>query len=137
MHPISELTQLISSMQPVLVEGEFVYVTVSDSCGVEFNDARFIFHESEGTTLLCSRKHADRIGLRYVGSFCQISLSVHSSLQAVGFLAAVSSALAQSGIPCNAVSAFYHDHLFVPFEQASKAMDVLVALSAQTTVPGQ
>ena len=130
MHPVAELTLLIASMQPVLIEGEFVYATVSDLCGVEVRDVLFIFHESEGTTLLCSRECADRIGLRYEGSFCQITLSVHSSLQAVGFLAAVSSALAQAGIPCNAVSAFYHDHLFVPFEQASEAMHVLVALSA-------
>jgi hypothetical protein len=48
MHPASELTLLIASMQPRLIEGEFVYATVSDLCGVEVKDALFIFHESEG-----------------------------------------------------------------------------------------
>ena len=43
-----------------------------------------------------------------------ITLDVHSSLESVGFLAAVSARLAAAGIPCNAVSAFHHDHLFVP-----------------------
>jgi len=120
-------------MQPVLIEGEFVYAVVANLQGIGFKDAICIFHENEGTTLLCSRKCADRIGLQYGGSFCQITLSVYSSLEAVGFLAAVSSALAQAGIPCNAVSAFHHDHLFVPIEQSSKAMEVLVALPAQST----
>jgi hypothetical protein len=50
---------------------------------------------------------------------------VHSDLEAVGFLAAVSAALAGAGIPCNAVAALYHDHLFVAEADAERALEVL------------
>lgn len=118
-------------MQPVLIEGEFVYATGVDLTQIELQDVLAIVQENEGTTLICSRILADRRGVRYEGIFRQITLAVHSSLQAVGFLAAVSTALAQAGIPCNAVSAFYHDHLFVPSARALEAMEVLSALSAR------
>ena len=54
-----------------------------------------------------------------------ISLTVHSSLDAVGFLAAITTKLAQSGISVNPVSAFYHDHLFVPVNRADEAVSLL------------
>jgi hypothetical protein len=53
----------------------------------------------------------------------------HSSLLAVGFLAAVTAALASEGISVNPVSAFHHDHLFVPWERRRDAMRILRALS--------
>jgi len=57
-------------------------------------------------------------------------LTVHSSLAAVGLLAAVTAALAARGISVNPVSAFHHDHLFVPVTQAEAALETLRALSA-------
>ena len=54
---------------------------------------------------------------------------MHSSLQAVGLTAAVADALADAGIACNAVAAYYHDHLFVPLDRADEASDILRRLS--------
>lgn len=54
-----------------------------------------------------------------------ITLNVHSALDAIGFLAAVASLLATAEISVNAVSAYYHDHLFVPLERADDAMRLL------------
>ncbi|WP_231612424.1 ACT domain-containing protein [Novipirellula galeiformis] len=61
-----------------------------------------------------------------------ITLKVHSSLEVVGFLFAVTAKLAQSGISVNVVSAYFHDHRFVPTGRADEAMKVLndVALRA-------
>jgi hypothetical protein len=86
--------------------------------------------EDEGWTAVVPRPRADAAGLRYDGVFRRITLTVHSSLDAVGFLAAVAGALARAGIPCNAVSGLYHDHLFVPAGRADDAMHVLAELSA-------
>jgi hypothetical protein len=50
---------------------------------------------------------------------------VHSSLEAVGFLATITERLAAADISVNAISAYFHDHLFVPFDKADQAMDIL------------
>jgi hypothetical protein len=38
--------------------------------------------------------------------------------------------LADAGIGVNAVSAFYHDHLFVPEDRADEALTLLQKMSA-------
>ena len=56
----------------------------------------------------------------------KITLNVHSSLDAVGFLAAVTTRLAKdvrTGV--NPVSGFYHDHLFVPVGSEDEVMRCL------------
>ena len=58
-----------------------------------------------------------------------ITLTIHSSLEAVGLTAAVSSALTEANISCNVVAAYYHDHIFVPIADADRAMNVLLALT--------
>jgi hypothetical protein len=58
-----------------------------------------------------------------------ITLTVHSSLEAVGLTAAFSRALSDHGISCNVIAAYYHDHIFVPFKDAATAMEVLRELS--------
>ncbi|HSB56133.1 MAG TPA: ACT domain-containing protein, partial [Gemmatimonadales bacterium] len=58
----------------------------------------------------------------------RIVLTVHSDLEAVGFMAEISAALARVGSPCNVVSAVFHDHLFVTEERAEAAMAALVRL---------
>lgn len=54
-----------------------------------------------------------------------ITLNVNSSLNVVGFLAHISSKIAEAEIPVNVVSAFYHDHLFIPVEKAYDALKLL------------
>jgi hypothetical protein len=59
---------------------------------------------------------------------------VQSDLSAVGLTAAFSSALADAGISCNVVAGVFHDHLFVPVDQATQAMLTLQALQ-QASLP--
>ena len=135
MSSILELDRLLQSLAPRLVEGEFVFCTLASRRVPDGLDAVGIFQETEGTTLICRRESAVASGLKFEGTFRQLTLTVHSSLQAVGLLAAVSTALARSGIPCNAVSAFHHDHLFVPSVHAERAMAVLRELAAAHRKP--
>ena len=60
-----------------------------------------------------------------------ITLTVHSSLEAIGLLASVATSLATAGIPCNAVAAYHHDHLFVPNELADQALSVLRGIATE------
>jgi hypothetical protein len=68
---------------------------------------------------------AQQAGLKFEGTFNQITLTVHSSLEAVGLTVAVSTKLASKGISANVIAAFYHDHIFV---QSAKAESALLAL---------
>jgi hypothetical protein len=54
-----------------------------------------------------------------------ITLNIHSSLEAVGFMAAVSGKLTEKGISVNPVSGFYHDHCFVPLGREEEATNLL------------
>jgi hypothetical protein len=83
--------------------------------------------EDEGVSVILRRDAAERLGLTPHFPCRRITLHVRSSLSAVGFLARVCTALAAAGIAANAVSAFHHDHLFVPAVRAHDALDVLRA----------
>ena len=85
--------------------------------------------EEEGTTVVLPRESADAHGLAYDDVAAQITLTVRSSLAAVGLTAAVATALAGAGISCNVVAGFHHDHLFVPADRADAAMAVLRSLA--------
>lgn len=121
----TDLTRLLAGMRPELRPGTYVFATASDGAMAADLTPVLSFREAEGTTLILTQAHAARAGLS--GTFpCRwITLAIHSSLGAVGFLAAVTARLAERGIAVNAVSAFHHDHLFVPETRAEEAMDVL------------
>jgi hypothetical protein len=92
------------------------------------------FHEAEGITIVVERAAAEAVGLPSVFSCRLITLEVHSALDAVGFLAAVTARLAKHGIAVNPVAAFHHDHLFVPEEHAEAAMRALLNFAAEHAV---
>jgi hypothetical protein len=59
----------------------------------------------------------------------RITLTVQSSLEAVGLTAAFASVLAQGGISANVIAGFHHDHIFLPAADADRAMTLLRGLS--------
>ncbi|WP_284270906.1 ACT domain-containing protein [Bradyrhizobium iriomotense] len=122
----TNLEALLGDMRPELREGVFVFCTVT--ADIELAAAinpLLTFREHEGTTLVIRREEAEKAGLRYQFPSRLITLTVHSSLEAVGFLAAITTRLAEAGISANAVSAYYHDHLFVPDHRAIEALGIL------------
>jgi len=50
----------------------------------------------------------------------------------VGFLAAITTMLAAKDISVNAVSAYFHDHIFVPYERREDAMECLRCMMRET-----
>jgi hypothetical protein len=88
-------------------------------------DPVMVFREREGTTLIATDEAAKAAGLTASFRCRMITLNIHSSLEAVGFLAAITTRLAAAGMGVNPVSAFYHDHLFVPADRAEEALALL------------
>ena len=121
------LQSLIQNLSPRLNEGEYVFC-VDDE---QLNENEFVlgtFQESEGKTIVLPKDDAEKLGLNFEAVLSWITLDVHSSLQAVGLTACVSNALAEQGIACNVIAGYHHDHLFVPTQDAVRAMDILNVL---------
>ncbi|MBF9232860.1 ACT domain-containing protein [Microvirga alba] len=127
----TDLQRLIASMTPVLTPGTYVFATTDNPGPDLVAAALMLFREDEGVTLIVPQALAEAHGLKAIYPCRCITLSIHSSLEAVGFLAAITSALAQAGIGVNPVSAFFHDHLFIAEDRAAEAMEILRGLSAQ------
>ncbi len=117
----TNLEALLAALQPALDPAEYVFATGAEAAGEPIG----VFREAEGVTLILRREEAERLEIPWTYRCRRITLRVHSSLQAVGLLARVTAALAARGISVNAVSAYYHDHLFVPAERAEEALAVL------------
>jgi hypothetical protein len=126
-----DLAALLRNMKPEMHDGIFVFCTIAN--GAEIPAAvtpQLAFREAEGTTLVIRREEAERFSLRHQFPSRLITLTVHSSLDAVGFLAGITARLAAAGISVNAVSAFHHDHLFVPEHRAEEALALLQNMSS-------
>ncbi|PXF62866.1 ACT domain-containing protein [Kangiella spongicola] len=123
---ITDLSTLLENLQPILDEQDYVFCTVTVvSDGLK---PLATFREGEGISLICQKEEVEASGLPYDGIFKKITLSVYSSLEAVGLTAAVSTALTEANISANVVAAYHHDHLFVPADKAAEAMGILKGL---------
>lgn len=126
----TDLTKLIAEMSAILDPEPYVFATTTDPTGFAGVEAIMRFSEEDGETLILKVRDAADLELEVSEAHARITLNVHSALGAVGFLAAVCSALAQRGISTNAVAGFYHDHIFVPYPRAEEAIQILTHMSA-------
>ena len=124
----TDLSKLLQDMRPERNPGQYVFCVVDSLERAEVFKPVCLFQEKEGVTVILSREQADVMLLSYSLVCSWITLTVHSSLEAVGLTAAVSRALVEVNISCNVVAAYYHDHLFVPVEDGERAMRALTAL---------
>jgi hypothetical protein len=121
---------MISGMTPAPQTGDFVFITTDDSAVVARITPLAIasFKEAEGMSMIVTVEVAKEAGFEIGSPMRCITLNVYSSLDGVGLTAAVSAALGDASIPCNMVSAFHHDHVFVPSAMCDRAMEILTDL---------
>ncbi|UQD56710.1 ACT domain-containing protein [Flavobacterium sp. K5-23] len=119
------LELLLKTMNPKLNIGKYVFCKVENLEKITLNDIVMTFKEEEGITVIAEKEIAEKLNLDYSYVASWITLTIHSSLEAVGLTAAFSKALSENGISCNVVAAFYHDHIFVDIKDTEKAMEVL------------
>ena len=126
----TDLSEILDTLTPLLVPGQYVFCSVPGKYG-DYTELSPVatFIEKEGLTLVIPQARADQAGLGYESVFRMITLSVHSSLDAVGLTAAVASRLTEHGISANVIAAFYHDHIFVQSDKADQALAVLTDLA--------
>lgn len=120
-----KLEILLKTMKPKMNLGEFVFCEVDNLEKIKLNEIVMSFREEESITIITKKEIADKLNLKYSFIASWITLTIHSSLEAVGLTAAFSKALSKKGISCNVVAAFYHDHIFVDKKDTEKAMEIL------------
>jgi hypothetical protein len=128
----THLATLLKSIKPIKVKGEFVFITVENGQYGQFQllNPKAMFIEEEGMTLVIAKQLAEQHGYTYESIFSCITLTVHSSLDAVGLTAAISNKLKEKGISANVIAGFYHDHIFVQTEKSEQALAALNEFNA-------
>ncbi|HCZ9576341.1 TPA: ACT domain-containing protein [Vibrio cholerae] len=126
MSGIKNLELLLQSMSPELMAGDYVFCTVDGALSDYLSlEPIATFREPEGLTLVLEAEKAQQAGLKSSALFSLITLTVHSSLEAVGLTAAFATKLAEHGISANVIAGYYHDHIFVQKEKAQQALQAL------------
>ncbi|KAI9900819.1 hypothetical protein N3K66_005081 [Trichothecium roseum] len=150
------LDKLLSTLTATLHPDTYVFTThASEATAPPFSACRMLFREGpraataaskekdedkegdeagggERVTAVVTRSYAEARGMAYLFPCEMITLDVESSLEAVGFMAAVAARLAgECGVGVNPVSGFWHDHLFVPEGKGGEALGVLERLAAE------
>jgi len=121
-----DLRRLLQGMEPVLFVQPYGYVVWA--AGVLPFAPFATVAEAEGLTLVAPLAEIEAAGL-VSDPWARISLTIHSDLAAVGLTAAFAGALAAVGISANVIAGFYHDHIFVAWDQREAALAALRALS--------
>ncbi|KAF7585665.1 hypothetical protein BBP40_010346 [Aspergillus hancockii] len=125
----TNLPNLLHTMHPTLDSETYVFLTTTTpltSLPLQTLQPQMLFQETEGLTLITTKAIAEAHNFRdYTFPCRKISLKVHSSLEAVGLIATISTKLAAHGVSTNVVSGYFHDHIFVPEGMEERAMGVL------------
>lgn len=122
----TDVAKMLSSLDVERRPGTFIFI-VGDRPSLRSAAAARI-DEDEGPTLIVAVEDARAAGVTVDTEFVWLTLTVHSSLEAVGLTAAFSRALADEGIACNVLAGFHHDHLLVPANKADAAVAALRSL---------
>ncbi|MCD4801388.1 MAG: ACT domain-containing protein [Anaerolineales bacterium] len=122
----TDLQSLLKQMQPVLDDEQMVFCSLpTDEAEKYLTSCQGYYREQEGVSLIIDKRQADLDNLTYGPVFRRISLMVHSSLEAVGFLSRIAEILAAQGISVNVVSGYFHDYLYINVKEAENAVMIL------------
>jgi hypothetical protein len=126
-----DLEFLLENMLPEIVPGEYVFATANEESLKELSERPLMtFREREAITIILRKEIADTYKISYGNTWGLITLSVYSDITAIGFLSEVTRVLAEANLSVNVVSAFHHDHLFVPYDMTHEALRILTEFSS-------
>ena len=121
----TDLEAMLASLAVTRRDGVFTFVETTGPTVEMMRRAHAVVVEEESTTLVLTLDDAEALDLEGPVEMAWLSLTVASSLEAVGLTAAFSAMLGGAGIPCNVLAGFHHDHLLVPVDRADEAIRVL------------
>jgi hypothetical protein len=126
-HGSTDLHAMLATLEATARPDDYVFLAV-DAGHPLAALAEATIREDEALTIVVRRSDADAHGLAYEFVAAWLTLTVHSSLEAIGLTAAFSRALGDAGISCNVLAGYHHDHLLVPASDRDTALDAIRAL---------
>ena len=114
----TDLARLVAELKPALSQERYKFEATDRA----ILDPEMFALVREDESLTAIRADPD-------GEWARISMGVHSSLEAVGLTAALSTVLASAGISANVVAALHHDHIFVQWGRRDDALKALNSLA--------
>ena len=123
----TDLDVMLATLAVQRRPGIFTYIAVEVPTPGLLAAAHAVVKEGPLTTIVLPIEAAARAGQRGPIELAWLTLTAHSSLEAVGLTAAVSTRLAELGIPCNVLAGYHHDHLLVPVDRVDEATGALTA----------
>ena len=120
-----DLQMMLDSLDVERRPGTFTFVAVEVPTPGLLAAAHGMVKEGRLTTLVLPVESARRAGLPVVVEMAWLSLTVQSSLEAVGLTAAFSKILGDKNISCNVLAGYHHDHILVPVDRAADALEAL------------
>lgn len=121
-----DLEKLLDQLDVILAEEPYCYVSIDEGTPIPSpNDCLAVIREGEGLCAIIPIECAETMRLEPIFQSALLSLTVHSSLEAVGLTAWFSARLGDAGISCNVIAGLHHDHILVPWD---RRFDAVVAL---------
>lgn len=130
----TNLKTLLSSLTTSVSDDTYVFATITSDVPETANPI-MVFKEAEGISLILKQSDADKLKIPYEFPCKMITLNVHSSLDAVGFIAHIATQLASNDMGVNPVSGFYHDHLFIAESRVKQALNILKKIAKDASKP--
>jgi uncharacterized protein len=123
----TDLDAMLATLGVVRRPGIFTYIAVEVPTPGLMAAAHAMVKEGALTTIVLPIESAERSGQLITVRLAWLTLTVQSSLEAVGLTAAVSERLTREHISCNVLAGYHHDHLLVPVERVDDAIAALTA----------
>lgn len=121
----TDLEKMLATLAVERRPGVFTFVAVKVPTPGLLAAAQAMVDEGELTTLVVPTEVARRAGLDASVEMAWLTLTVHSSLEAVGLTAAFAAMLGAVDIPCNVLAGYQHDHILVPVDRVDDAVNAL------------
>jgi uncharacterized protein len=124
----TDLSAMLASLRIERREHPVTVVHLPEAVGLG-GGVLAVIDEDEGTTAVVTIAEAERRSWPVGFRAAWLTVTVHSSLEAVGLTATLAEVLAARGIACNVLAGYFHDHLLVPLDRADEAVRSLEALA--------
>lgn len=121
----TDLAAMLAALGVHRRPGVFTFIAVKVPTPGLIAAAHAVVKEGALTTIVLPVDAAERAGQQVMVEFAWLTLTVQSSLEAVGLTAAVAKRLTDVAIPCNVFAGYHHDHLLVPVDRVDDAMSAL------------